>query len=226
MFSYNTDKQEILIYDVIGESWDGEGIHAGGIDQALSEMGGRRVTVRINSPGGIADEGIAIYNTLKRYAGGVDTVIDSVAASAASIIALAGEKRTTLQGSRWMIHRAMGVGVGNANDMRRLADLLNLYDDSLADIYSNYMNGGDKAEIIAKMDSETWFSAEKAVEVGLSTGLVDGETVQKPQMAAWFEHPQTDIFEQKTVAKMRPQPVNREIARLKSRLSACKILKP
>lgn len=222
MFSVNAKTREILLYDVIGESWDGEGIHAGGVAEALDQMDGKRVTVRINSPGGIADEGIAIYNTLKRYPGGVDTVVDSVAASAASIIALAGENRTTLQGSRWMIHRAMTIGIGNAADMRKKAELLELYDESLADIYSGYMLGGEKEAILAQMDAETWFSAEKAVEIGLSTGLIEGEMKQKPTNAAWFEHPPADIVESETTAKLRPQAVKREIARLKLRLSGAK----
>ncbi len=217
MFSYNKDSGEIRIYDVIGESWDGSGIHAAGVAEALDAMDGKRVTVRINSPGGIADEGVAIYNTLKRYPGGVDTVVDALAASAASIIALAGENRTTLKGSRWMIHRAMGVGIGNANDMRRLAGVLEVYDGSLAEIYGEYMDA-EAAEILALMDDETWFDAAKSLENGLSTSLTEGQP-EKPQMAAWFTHPPADIAEQTTEARLKPQPVARELARLKARLS-------
>jgi hypothetical protein len=111
MLQVNNKTNELLIYDVIGEDWFGGGITAKNVIAALDEFGGKRVTVRINSPGGVADEGIAIYNALKRYEGRVDTVIDSIAASAASVIALAGEKRTTSEGGRWMIHRAMAHGM-------------------------------------------------------------------------------------------------------------------
>ena len=222
MFSFDSKAKEILIYDVIGEGWDGSGVSASAVADALKTMGGKRVTVRINSPGGVADEGIAIYNTLKRYAGGVDTVIDSLAASAASIIALAGDSRVSLTGSRWMIHRAMGLGIGNSADMRKLADLLDIYDGSLADIYAGYMEGMKKDAILSQMGEETWFTAEKAVEIGLSTGQIEGETAQKPTNAAWFEHPPADIDAATTLAQLRPTAVKREIARLKLRLQGAK----
>lgn len=218
MFSFNTDKKEIRIYDVIGESWDGTGVHAGAVAEALDAMGGQRVTVRINSPGGIADEGVAIYNTLKRYPGGVDTVVDALAASAASIVALAGENRVTLKGSRWMIHRAMGIGIGNANDMRRLASVLEVYDGSLAEIYAEYMDL-ETPEILTLMDDETWYDAQKSLESGLSTALVEEKTDEKAQMAAWFARPPEDLATQKTEARLRPAPVARELARIKMRMA-------
>ena len=89
------------------------------VSDALESLDGGRATVRINSPGGSADEGIAIYNTLKRYAGGVDTINEALAASAASVIFLAGETRTMSAGSRLMIHRALTIEIGNADRMRK-----------------------------------------------------------------------------------------------------------
>jgi len=218
MFSFDTKTAEILMYDVIGESWDGTGISASNVSDALAQMGGKRVTVRINSPGGIADEGIAIYNTLKRYKGGVDTVVDSLAASAASVIALAGDSRTTLKGSRWMIHSAMAVGMGNAAEMRKLAEILDVYDNSLADIYAEYMSG-PKDGLLSLMAEETWYDSAASLAAGLSTSTVETANTQRPQMAAWFEHPPTDLLDQPTQARMKPQPIARELARLKLRLS-------
>lgn len=218
MFSYSVENAEILLYDVIGEEWDGSGISAGNVSEALAQMDGQRVTVRINSPGGIADEGIAIYNTLKRYEGGVDTVVDSLAASAASVIALAGDSRTTLKGSRWMIHSAMAVGMGNASEMRKLAEVLEVYDSSLADIYMEYVRA-PKASLLGLMAAETWYDADGSLQAGLSTSTAETPSTQRPQMAAWFEHAPTDLMEQKTQARMKPQPIARELARLKLRLS-------
>jgi len=217
MFSFDVQNAEILMYDVIGESWDGEGIHAGRVAEALQAMGGKRVTVRINSPGGIADEGIAIYNTLRRYKGGVDTVVDALAASAASIIALAGERRATLTGSRWMIHKAMGVGIGNSSEMRKLAEILDVYDNSLASIYAERMEA-ISGDILQKMEDETWYDATAALHAGLSNATIDSKSGQLPKMAAWFTKAPTDLLTQPT-SKLRPQPIARELARLKLRLS-------
>lgn len=218
MFSFNPDAGEILMYDAIGETWFGDGISAGNVSAALSQMGGKRVTVRINSPGGIADEGVAIYNVLKRYSGGVDTVVDSLAASAASIIALAGEKRTTLKGSRWMLHRAMGIGIGNTDELRKMAEILDIYDSSIAEIYGEYMDGTPE-DILSIMSAETWYNSQASLDAGLSTALVEDESTQPAQMAAWFNHAPKDIAEQKTVTRLKPQPIARELARLKLRLA-------
>lgn len=218
MFSFNTESAEMLIYDVIGEEWDGSGVSAGNVSEALAQMDGKRVTVRINSPGGVADEGIAIYNVLKRYEGGVDTVVDSLAASAASVIALAGETRTTLKGSRWMIHSAMAIGMGNASDMRKIAEVLEVYDSSLADIYAEYMTIPSNG-IRGIMSVETWYDSAGSLTAGLSTTTTEAASTQRPRMAAWFEHAPTDMMEAGTPARLKPQPIARELARLKLRLS-------
>ena len=99
MFSFDAELGEMRIYDEIGPAWWGL-IDADTVIDALAKIEGKHATVRLNAPGGSVDEGIAIYNALKRYKGGVDTVVDSVAASAASVIALAGQSRTTAAGGK------------------------------------------------------------------------------------------------------------------------------
>lgn len=220
MFSFNAEQGVIRLYDVIGESWDGSGIHAAGVAEALDQMDGKRVTVRINSPGGIADEGVAIYNTLKAYPGGVDTVIDALAASAASIVALAGKTRTTMRGARWMIHRAMGVAMGNAMDLRRLAEMLDVYDNSIAEIYGGAMRD-TKDAILSMMDQETWFDGSQAMAIGLATAVDADATNELPRNAAWFANAPANLRDSAPV-KMKIQPISRELARLKLRLSARK----
>lgn len=218
MFTANIESKELLLYDVIGEEWDGSGIHAGIIDEVLNEIGeNERVTIRINSPGGVADEGIAIYNRLKRHKGGVDTVVDSLAASAASIIALAGETRTVLTGGRFMIHRAMGGAIGNAQEMRKLAEILEVYDSALADIYAEHVTGFDKASILDMMTEESWFDASASLELGLATAL-DPQQAKEPAKAAWFNNAPKDIADLEVSAKLHPKPIARELARLKLRL--------
>lgn len=184
------DKQtkEIFVYGPIGGSFWDDGITAELMIAALSEMEGERVTVRINSPGGVADEGIAIYNALKRHKGGVDTVVDSVAASAASIIALAGESRTTAKGGKWMIHRALTLAIGNYSEMLKVANTLKKYDESLVEIYGEYMSAGPE-EIESMMDAETWYTGGEAIEAGLGTAD-DLELAHQPEpaVASWYRH--------------------------------------
>ena len=131
---------EIFVYGPIGGSFFEEGITSQLVIQALGVMGNKRVTVRINSPGGVADEGIAIFNALKRHKAGVDTVVDSIAASAASVIALAGESRTTAKGGRWMIHRALTFAIGNYSEMLKVGNTLKKYDERLVEIYGGHMD--------------------------------------------------------------------------------------
>lgn len=213
MLKVNAKAGEIFIYDTIGQDWFGGGITAQSVIDALEELGGKRATVRINSPGGVADEGIAIFNALRRYEGGVDTIIDSIAASAASVIALAGEKRTTASGARWMIHRAMTVSVGNANEMRKTADVLDVYDKSLAEIYSQYMNKSE-GEILDLLSAETWYNADEAVAAGLATSK-GGSSDAEPMVASWFKNTPEALLA-KPKAEFKPYPVARQAAKIRA----------
>lgn len=215
MLKVNAKTGELYIYDTIGQDWLGGGITASSVMAALEEIGQEtRVTVRINSPGGVADEGIAIYNALKRHPGGVDTVVDSLAASAASVIALAGEHRLTAKGGRWMIHRALTFAVGNANDMRKAVEILETYDKSIVEIYKEYMDGSDE-EILDLMTAETWYTTDTAIEAGLSTGKSESTNDAEPMVAAWFRNPPEALLNKpKAEVKPNPYPVNRQAAKI------------
>lgn len=178
---------EIFLYQPIGADFFGEGITGETVIQALDQLGGKRAIVRINSPGGSVWEGVAIYNALRRYPGGVDVVIDSVAASIASVIALAGETRTSAKGSMWMIHRAMTFAFGNQEEVRKALAMLETGDKTIISIYSDAMKSKTPDEISALMSAETWFTADEAVAIGLAT-KTDGEAKQPPQAAAWFKN--------------------------------------
>lgn len=205
MLSVNEKTKTIYLYDVIGQNWFGEGVSSGGVIEALNQFDGERVTVRINSPGGVVDEGIAIYTALREHSGGVDTIVDALAASIASIIALAGESRTTAKGARWMIHRASTIAMGNANDMRKIVDVLEKHDESILSIYEDYL-AEDKDAIAKLLDAETWYTADEAIAAGLSTGMTS-KSSEKPTPAAWFRNPPKAFFnvtdKQKTDASHR-----------------------
>lgn len=192
MIVVNKAKNELFVDGVIGADWTGEGITASAVSDALESLDGNRATVRINSPGGSADEGVAIYNTLKRYSGGIDTVNEALAASAASVIFLAGENRIMSSGSRIMIHRALTIEIGNADRMRKTADVLESYDKSLVEIYSQFMSDSEES-IMALLSAETWYNADNAVSSGLATSKESRKSSAKAAMAAWFKNPPEDI---------------------------------
>lgn len=152
---------EVNIYDEIG-LW---GITAKDFLDQLKAVGDRRITLRINSPGGSVFDGTAIYNRLKDHAAGVEVKIDGLAASIASVIAMAGSKITMAENALLMIHNASGIVMGNAEDMRQLADTLDKIDGTIAGTYSR-KTGAPVEDMAALMDAETWFTAAEAKAAG------------------------------------------------------------
>lgn len=193
MLSVNQSTGEIFLYGAVGASWFEDSFSSTEVIQALDSIGSKRATIRINSPGGVADEGIAIYNAIKRHKAGADTHVDALAASAASVIALAGETRTTSLGARWMIHRALTIDLGNATQLRKTADTLETYDRSLVEIYSQYLSDG--TDVMALLEAETWYTGPEAVAAGLSTST-GGASDAKPTVASWFKNPPASLVQQ------------------------------
>lgn len=124
--------------------------------------------MHINSPGGDVFDGIAILNALRSHQGTVTTIVDGLAASAASFIAQAGSKRTMARNSEMMIHDASGLCIGNASDMREMLDLLDRASDNIASVYAERSGIGDIASWREAMGKETWYSAEEAVAARLA----------------------------------------------------------
>ncbi len=169
------------IYDVIGPSSFGY-TGADQVDAELDRIGKKKALVYLNSPGGSVDEGVAIYNILRRHKEkyGLDIVVDSMAASIASIIALAGDTLVMSQGSRFMIHDPWTVAMGNSRDLRKMADVLDLHRDSLMEIYMQ-KTGHDAEKIKGWLAEETWFTAMDAVENGFAS-KVEGVSVEPPKV--------------------------------------------
>ncbi len=171
---------EILIYDEIGRNFWGEGISADELVKELSALDVATLDVRINSVGGEVFEGLAIFNALDRHPAKVTTHIDGMAASIASIVALAGEEVFIAENAFMMIHNAWGIEIGDAKAMLKRAEILDTLDGGLADTYMAKTGESEKS-IRAMMDVETWFNAEEA----LAVGLVD-EISAKMEIAASF----------------------------------------
>lgn len=171
----------ISIYDAIGETWDGSGVTVKRIQSALRSIGARDVTVNVNSPGGNFFEGVAIYNALREHKAKVTVKVLGLAASAASLIAMAGDEILMGQGAFLMIHNAWAVAIGNRHDLIEAAERLAPFDDAMAQVYAA-RTGMTPKQAAAMMDKETWIGAEDAVEDGFATGLLDGAaTIQAPQ---------------------------------------------
>lgn len=210
------ETREIFVYGPIGGSFFEEGITAELMIEALSMFRGQDVTVRINSPGGVADQGIAIYNALRRHDGEVTTVVDAVAASAASVIAAAGRKRKTSKGGKWMIHRAMSLAFGNSTEMRKAAEVLETYDRSILEIYDSVMVGTPD-DIEAMLDAETWFTGEEALAIGLATEAGDDAVSVEPAVAAWYKNAPKAVAASAAPVVVPKYPTSRQAAEIRNR---------
>jgi len=164
---------ELMLYGPVGyvDFWDNQGFTSADVVTALASMEGD-ITVRLNSGGGIAMEGSAIYNALKRYPGKVTVKIDAIAASAASVIAMAGDEIEMPLGSMMMIHEPSGVTMGPADEHRRTAGVLDTMTGVYAELYAD-RTGIPEAEIRNMMKAETWLSPEDAKAKGFATATTD-----------------------------------------------------
>lgn len=154
---------EVVIYDEIGY-W---GTTAETFLEELRGITASEISLRINSPGGEIFDGIAIMNVLRSHTATVTVYVDSLAASIASVIAMAGDRIIMQPHSQLMIHDGSGFCYGQAADMREMAELLDKQSDNIAGVYAERA-GGTVAEWRARMQAETWYTADEAVEAGLA----------------------------------------------------------
>ena len=158
---------EVVIYDEIGAF----GIESKSFIDELSTISkDKEILLRINSPGGSVIDGLAIYDAIRRTPQKVTTRIEGLAASIASIIALAGDEVIMSENSLFMIHNVWGGETGDSKDMRKAADLMDKMSGKLVSIYMA-KSGKEESEIKSWMDSETWFNAEEALEAGFITAI-------------------------------------------------------
>ncbi len=164
------DRTEVFIYGYVGDEWDGN--DASTFVKDLRAIKAPAMDVHINSPGGLVFDGIAIHAALKNHSATVDVHVDGVAASAASFIAMAGDTVTVEKPAKLMIHDASGLVIGDAKDMREMADLLDELSDTIAGIYADRA-GGSVASWREAMRAETWYSAHEAVKAGLADAVAN-----------------------------------------------------
>jgi ATP-dependent Clp protease protease subunit len=175
-------KAEIWIYADIGETWWGDGITAKQFVDELKAAGDvDEILVHMNSAGGLVFDGVAIYSNLKKHPAAVTVEIDGLAASIASLIAMAGNTVTMAENAMMMIHQGMGLAIGTADDMRDYAAKLDKIDDMLVRTYVDNSDRTDE-QIREMLAAETWMSAQEALEYG----FIDAIT-EEQRMAAHFD---------------------------------------
>ena len=175
---------ELVLYGFVGDSFWGSGFTAREVVDALAEVGrDTDIVVRVNSGGGYVDDGVAIHNSLKAHKGKVTVVVDALAASSASIIAMAGDERIMRTGAMMMIHDPSTVVWGTAEDMTSAIKMLEKHAENLAGIYAD-VTGEDADDIRADMKDELWLSADEAVERGFATS----SNKQKAKAAASHDY--------------------------------------
>lgn len=163
----------LRLYEPI-DSWGGDwGVSAAEFKNALESLPANveHITLHINSPGGEVFDGLAILNSLRAHPAKVTAIVEGIAASAASFIAVGVDETVMARNSQLMIHDAFGVSIGTAADMTQMAGVLNKLSDNIASIYADASGTGGTAGWRAAMKSESWYSAEEAVAAGLANSV-------------------------------------------------------
>jgi ATP-dependent Clp protease, protease subunit len=170
-FQARGSRGEIWLYDQVGANFFGDGITAKAFQKDLASLGKvSTINLHINSPGGDVFDGFAIYNQLAQHPARIEVSIDGVAASIASIIAMAGDEIRIAKNATMMIHNPRGFAAGDETEMQRVAALLRTIKSNLVDTYRD-RTGNTVDKLSAWMDDETWFTAEAAVENGFANSV-------------------------------------------------------
>lgn len=175
---------DVYIFDQIGEDIWGSGITSATFQQQLQAVSSPEINLHINSVGGNFFDGVAIMNSLRDHPAKVTVHVDGLAASAASVIAMAGDEIVMNLGSQMMIHEAQGGAHGPADTMAEMVAALNSSSESMASIYAQRA-GGTPAEWRAAMKAETWYTAQEAVDAGLADRV--NKTTQAEDITAKFD---------------------------------------
>lgn len=181
------DEAEVMLYDEVG------GWYGSTADDFINDLRGitaPKILLRVNSPGGSVTEGIAIANALRSHPANVTVQVDGIAASIASVIAMAGDQVRMMPNALLMVHEASGLCAGEASDMIKMAEVLDKISDNIAGAYAARA-GGTEAEWRQVMKNETWYRGEEAVAAGLADEAVAtpkrGDSPPDPEMQQQFD---------------------------------------
>ncbi|QQN73946.1 head maturation protease, ClpP-related [Croceicoccus sp. YJ47] len=203
----------ISIFDYIGDDGDGGGVSASRIAGALRQIGNKPVTVEINSPGGSYFEGVAIYNLLRRHTQPVNVQVLGIAASAASVIAMAGDEIAIAHNAEIMIHEARGLFFGTKSEMKDGWETLGRIDDAMTSTYAA-RTGRDKAEFDAMIaGKDVFFRGQEAIDAGLADVMMEREA-EMPVYASANDFPSDKASLDRFLAKNdMPRSARRDLYR-------------
>jgi len=199
---------EITLYDEIGR-W---GVSAKMFRAVLDRVETDQIVLNINSPGGDVFDGVAIYNDLLAHKSSVVVRVTGLAASAASLIAMAGDEIEIAENAFFMIHNAWSIAIGDSRELTARAKLLKTIDGKMADTYA-HRTGQDAADIKQQMDDETWLTADDAVDLGFADKLIDTDDEEAEARASFDLAPFKNVpralvnARRKTRSKEAPAPL-------------------
>lgn len=210
-----TERILFLNGTIAEESWIDDDVTPQLFKDELNKGNGK-ITVWINSPGGDCVAAAQIYNMLIDYKGDVTVKIDGIAASAASVIAMAGTKVLMSPVSMLMIHNPMTIAFGNKGDMEKAIDMLDEVKESIINAYE-IKTGLSRAKLSHLMDSETWMDANKAVELGFADDILkrsEANDMEIPQVSMMYQEAQVvnSLMERiATKCKIENKETNKDI---------------
>ena len=174
---------DINIYgDITSWDWLESDVSSYTLSKELQGLDVDIINVHINSYGGEVAEGLAIYNMLKNHKAKVNTICDGFACSIAAVIFMAGDERIMNNASLLMIHNAWTCAAGNANELRKQADDLDIISQSTMEAFKSHVNISDD-ELKALLDAESWLSPQSAVEKGFATSIMANENSENPSQS-------------------------------------------
>lgn len=204
-------RAELWIYDEVGPDWFGY-VSAKAVADELKKAGKLdSILLHINSPGGSVFEGVAIYNTLKKNGARVEVEIDGLAASIASIVAMAGDEIRMASNALMMIHDPWTFASGTSADLRETADMMDKVRDTLLDTYMHKATIS-RDDVSALMSAETWLSAAEAKEKGFADTITDElKIAAKYDLSRFRNAPAAGVS---PVAMSKPEAGREKVARM------------
>lgn len=199
------DEAELFIYGDIGSSWWDEGVSAEDFAKELSALDVGMITVQLNSMGGSVFDGIAIYNALSAHPANVIVNVNGIAASIASVIAMAGDEIRISEGSHIMIHKPWSLAMGDAEAMRKEAEVLDKLETGIIDIYEA-RTGAKRADLESWIAAETWFLGQEAVDAGFADECTPAKKKERKPNSAMlnlFRNAPKELFEAKNTPAIR-----------------------
>lgn len=180
-----TEGAEVMIYGDIGYGWYDEGITGESISREIAAIDADEINVRINSGGGLVFEGLAIYNALARHSAKIIMHVDSIAASIASVILMAGDEIRISEGAQVMIHKPWSGLYGDANALRKEAEILDKLEGGIIDIYAARTDA-KRSDLETWVGAETWFTGQEAVDAGFADSMTPAKKKVKAASSALF----------------------------------------